>query len=285
MKQAFLLSIITDEISQDPEKALELVQEFGFDGVELRSVWNCPVEELSQEQLRGLSERLKKLDIKVSAIASSLFKDDWKHFNPDKLDRLIRACRVLECERIRGFSFWKSPDYSNEAFAELLTQLDSQLSNEGITLVLENDPSVNLATGFDLARFFREYRFQNIGVLWDPGNDIYTTGISTYPKAYEALRGSVKHVHVKDAVRRNGEPVGVAPGDGWMDFEGQFRDLHRDGYQGWLVLEPHFRLEGTIDEALLKCPGGAAFSEGGYLPSRLAMENLRSILQKVYGGM
>lgn len=285
MTKAFLLSIITDEVSQEPEQALELVREFGFDGVELRSVWDCPVEELPEKKLLGLSERLKKLDLKVSAIASSLFKDDWKRFDKEKLDRLIHACHVLDCDRIRGFSFWKSPDYSDTAFAEMLTELEPLLCQEGITLVLENDPSVNLATGFDLARFFRNHRFQNIGVLWDPGNDIYTTGISTYPQAYEALRGSVRHVHVKDAVCKEGEPIGVAPGTGWMDFEGQFKSLFQDGYRGWVVLEPHFRLEGTIDEELLKRPGGAAFSEGGYLPSRIAMENLRSILQKVCGGM
>ena len=285
MEKGFLLSIITDEVSQDPEEALELVREFGFHGVELRSVWNSPVEELPWEKLLELSQRLKKLGLKVSAIASSLFKDDWKRLDEEKLDRLTEACHVLECDRIRGFSFWKSPDYSDEAFAELLVQLDSRLSQEGITLVLENDPSVNLATGFDLARFFQNHRFQNIGVLWDPGNDIYTTGVSTYPQAYEALRDSVRHVHVKDAVCKEGEPIGVAPGNGWMDFEGQFQDLLRDGYRGWVVLEPHFRLEGTIDEELLKRPGGAAFSEGGYLPSRIAMASLLDILQKVYGGM
>ena len=285
MTKPFLLSIITDEVSQDPQQALALVREFGFDGVELRSVWDHPVEELPEEQLLGLSERLKELGLKVSAIASSLFKDDWRRWDREKLDRLIHACHVLDCDRIRGFSFWKSPDYSDAAFAGLLAELDPMLGKEGISLVLENDPSVNLATGFDLARFFRNHRFENIGVLWDPGNDIYTTGISTYPQAYEALRGSVRHVHVKDAVCKAGEPVGVAPGTGWMDFEGQFQALLEDGYRGWIVLEPHFRLEGTIDEELLKRPGGAAFSEGGYLPSQIAMENLLGILRKACGGM
>lgn len=285
MTKPFLLSIITDEVSQEPRQALELVREFGFDGVELRSVWDCPVEELPEEKLLALSERLKELDLKVSAIASSLFKDHWNAPYREKLERLIHACHVLRCDRIRGFSFWKSKDYSDAAFAKLLSELDPLLCREGITLVLENDPSVNLATGFDLARFFQNRPFQNIGVLWDPGNDIYTTGISTYPQAYEALRGSVRHVHVKDAVCKEGEPIGVAPGTGWMDFEGQFKALLEDGYRGWVVLEPHFRLEGTIDEELLKRPGGAAFSEGGYAPSRIAMENLLGILQKVFGGI
>ena len=45
------------------------------------------------------------------------------------------------------------------------------------------------------------------------------------------------------------------------------------------------QIKGTIDEELLKRPGGAAFSEGGYLPSRIAMASLLDILQKVYGGM
>ena len=36
----FLLSIISDEISQDPDIAIALARQYAFDGIELRSIWN-----------------------------------------------------------------------------------------------------------------------------------------------------------------------------------------------------------------------------------------------------
>ena len=282
-KHPFLISIITDEISQDPEVAFSLAAEYGFDGVELRSVWDTPVEQLPEEKMQALAARIQECGLQVSAIASSFLKDDWGNDDRAKFDRLVKACRVLNCNKIRGFSFWASEDYTDEKFAAYLETYDQLLEKEGLTLMLENDPSVNLNTGNALARFFGSHKLRNIGILWDPGNDIYTCGdtVKPYPDEYEAVRPFVRHVHVKDAVHKNGEGVGVAPGEGWMDFDGQFKALITDGYTGWVTLEPHFRLEGEIDEELLKRPGGAAFSEGGYMPSKISMEWLVNILSKL----
>ena len=282
-KKPFMLSIITDEISQDPEVAFSLAAEYGFQGVELRSVWDTPVEQLPEDKMQQLASRIKECGLQVSAIASSFLKDDWGNDDRAKFDRLVKACRTLDCTKIRGFSFWANEDYTDEKFADYLSVYDELLEKEGLTLMLENDPSVNLNTGNALARFFSSHNLRNIGILWDPGNDIYTCGdaVKPYPDEYEAVRPFVRHVHVKDAVHKNGEGVGVALGDGWMDFPGQFKALIADGYVGWVTLEPHFRLEGEIDEELLKRPGGAAFSEGGYMPSKISMERLNAMLQSL----
>lgn len=276
----FLLSIITDEISQDPESALSLAAEFGFDGIELRSVWDTPVELLPEDRMQALAARIRECGLQVSAIASSFLKDDWGNDDRAKFDRLVKACHVFGCTKLRGFSFWAAEDYSDQAFADYLDTYDALLEQEGLQLMLENDPSVNLNTGNALARFFSSHKFRNIGILWDPGNDIYTCGdaVKPFPDEYAAVKPFVRHVHVKDAVHANGEGKGVALGDGWMDFPGQFRALIADGYTGWVTLEPHFRLEGEIDEELLKRPGGAAFSEGGYMPSKISMERLTDML-------
>lgn len=282
-KHPFLLSIITDEISQDPEVAFSLAKEFGFDGVELRSVWDTPVEQLPEEKMVALADRIKQCGLQVSAIASSFLKDDWGNDDRAKFDRLVKACHILDCTKVRGFSFWAAEDYTDQKFADYLAAYDALLEKEGLTLMLENDPAVNLNTGNALARFFSAHKLGNIGILWDPGNDIYTCGdaVKPYPDEYEEVRPFVRHVHIKDAVHKNGEPVGVALGDGWMDFPGQFKALIADGYTGWVTLEPHFRLEGEIDEELLKRPGGAAFSEGGYMPSKISMERLNEMLNEL----
>lgn len=283
MKHPFLLSIISDEISQDPAVTISLAKEFGFDGLELRSVWDVPVELLPAEKAQQLKDMLDAAGLKVSGIASSFLKEDWGVDDRAKFDRLVKACHFFGCDHVRGFSFWKSEDYTDEKFAAYLQPYNALLAAEGLTLMIENDPSVNLSTGKELARFFGEYDFSNIGILWDPGNDIYTCGdgCTPYPDEYNALRGAVRHVHIKDGIHNGKEGIGVAPGDGWLDIPGQLQALADDGYTGWIALEPHFRLAGTIDEELLKRPGGAAFSEGGFEPSKLAMQRLNQFLAEL----
>ena len=279
----FRLSIITDEVSQDPAAAIVLAQRFGYEAVELRSVWDSPVELLPEDKLTGLSAMIKEAGLQVSAVASSFMKEDWLRDDREKFGRLVRCCHALGCNMLRGFSFWKSSLYSDAAFADYLSHYDGLLSQEGLCLALENDPAVNLCHAGELFRFFSRCSFESIGVLWDPGNDIYTLRESArpYPEGYESLRPWIRHVHMKDAVAKEGDTVGVAIGDGALDITGQLRALAADSYTGYVTLEPHFRLESALDEEQLRRPGGSAFSENGYLPSLICMENLQTILEKL----
>lgn len=279
----FLLSIISDEISQDPDIAIALARQYAFDGIELRSIWNKQVDLLPEQSLKEVVASAAQAGLAISSISSSFLKEDWGVDDTEKYERIARACHICGCKSFRAFSFWRTARYSDERFADYLAAYDRKLETDGLHMTIENDPSVNLSTGKELARFFRRHSFRNIGVLWDPGNDIYTLGelAAPFPQYYEELKPYIRHVHVKDAAVKDGEPVGVALGEGLMDFAGQFRALMRDGYAGWVTLEPHYRLEGAMDKDLLKRPGGAAFSENGYLPSKICMENLRGLMERL----
>ena len=78
------------------------------------------------------------------------------------------------------------------------------------------------------------------------------------------MKPYIAHVHVKDAAIVNGKPDAVKVGTGLVDFKGLFRRLIDDGYDGYIVLETHYRLAGEISEELLALPGGAAFSDGAF---------------------
>lgn len=279
----FRLSIITDEVSQDPAIAIELARRFAYDGVELRSVWDSPVELLPEDRQAELSAMLGEAGLSVSAIASSFLKEDWGRDEREKFERLADTCRRFGCTVLRGFSFWRCESYSDEAFADCLRLYDELLGRQGLTLVLENDPAVNLSHAAELFRFFQKHSFENIGVLWDPGNDIYTLGSAALsaPAGFELLRPWIAHVHLKDAVTREGGAAGVAIGQGELDTVGLLRCLAGSGYRGYVALEPHFRLDGALDEAQLRRPGGSAFSEKGYLPSLMCMERLQDIMDRL----
>src|SRR5260370_31858020 len=74
----FKLSVITDEITQDFGHALEVAaKEFGVGFVEIRGLWNKNIVNLDEKEIAEAKALLGKYDLKVTDIASPLFKVDW----------------------------------------------------------------------------------------------------------------------------------------------------------------------------------------------------------------
>src|SRR5260370_32031377 len=74
----FQLSVITDEISQDFGHALEVAaKEFGVGFVEIRGLWKENIVNLDEKEVAEAKKLLAKYDLKVTDIASPLFKVDW----------------------------------------------------------------------------------------------------------------------------------------------------------------------------------------------------------------
>ena len=74
----FRLAVINDEITQDFEKACQIVsRDFGLGWIELRSMWNKNVTELNAKQVGEAKKILEEHKLRVTDIASPLFKTDW----------------------------------------------------------------------------------------------------------------------------------------------------------------------------------------------------------------
>lgn len=265
----FRLSVITDEISQDLDTVLAFAGQHGLSGIELRSLWEKGPFALEKEDITHVREGTSAAGLSVCCIAAPFFKcgigDD--RAVAEHLEGLRRCCawaHMLGAELIRGFSFWKEGEPDFARIAERYAPAVRILEEEGMTLVLEPDPAVNTPNGASLARLLREIGSGRVQALWDPGNILFDdAGEVPYPDGYEAVRPWLRHVHLKDAKREGGVPAAVPPGTGMVDLKGQFQRLAADGYDGWVSLEPHYRLNRTLDEATLRLPGGSAISEGG----------------------
>src|SRR6476661_5012176 len=123
----FRVAVINDEISQDFERACAVAAEFGMKWIELRGMWNKNIIDLDAKEIAESQRLLKKYDLRVTDIASPLFKVDWpgapkskfspKHdqFNADftfaqqdeVLERSIELAKVFETDRVRCFDFWR----------------------------------------------------------------------------------------------------------------------------------------------------------------------------------
>ncbi len=268
----FKLSVITDEITQDFGHALEIAsKEFGLGYVELRELWGKNLMKLDAKEVgeaRGLLERFR---LRVSSIASPIFKVDWpgapaSKFSPKRdqfgadftfkqqdelLDRALELARAFNADRIRIFDFWRLEDQKpyRSAIDQKLIEAVAKAGKHRVTLLLENEQSCNTATGAEAARTLSVVRSPNFMLNWDPANAA-AHGETPFPDGYALLpKSRIGYLHCKDIVRGpDGKTEWAAMGRGIVDYIGQFRALKRDGYSGVLSLETHWRGGGTPEE-------------------------------------
>lgn len=277
---SFKLSVITDEITQDFGHALEVAaKEFGLEYVELRELWGKNLMTLDAKEVGEARRLLEQHRLRVSSIASPIFKVDWpgapaSKFSPtsspmsspkrdqfgadftfrqqdELLERGIELARTLKTDRIRIFDFWRLEDQKpyRAAIDEKLIEIAAKAGKHGVTLLLENEQSCNTATGAEAARTLSAVRSSNFMLNWDPANAA-ARGETPFPDGYALLpKQRIGYMHCKDIVRGpDGKTEWAAMGRGIIDYVGQFRALKKDGYIGVLSLETHWHGGGTPEE-------------------------------------
>lgn len=284
------LSIITDEVTQSFTEALDFAVSHRLQGVELRSVEGVAIDAVKERELKEYRKRLDDQGLVTCNLAASFYKCNLEDRaavseNLEKLRRLCEAADILGCGTIRGFAFFRADgrEASYREIAGLFQEPCAILEENHKRLLLESDPSVYTYNHKRLAELIREISHPRIGAIYDPGNDIYdlTEKERPFPEGYEAIHPYLAHIHIKDAVRAEGcEPECVKIGDGLVDYRGLLRRLRRDGYDGWLSLETHYRKNAVISEEMMRLPGGAEFSAGGREAGAESIEALRLLMRE-----
>ncbi|MEJ2706372.1 MAG: sugar phosphate isomerase/epimerase [Anaerolineales bacterium] len=264
------ISIVTDELSADPETAIELGVQWGVQCFELRGYFNDRVPLFSHYQRQHLRDVLDRYDARIIAIGPGLFKmrlpppqpakfslswmertayEAWtearravkQHLN-ELLPRSIEYASELGAEKVVIFGFDRGGAPAGVAPDELLETLSiaAQIAHAaGIQLVLENEAGFWADTGARTAAIVQAVNHPGLAINWDPGNAFFA-GDCPYPNGYQEVRNWVRHVHVKDARRL---PNGVLEyvGEGQIDWPGQIQALMKDGFEGFLSVETHLR--------------------------------------------
>ena len=287
----FKKSVITDEISQDFKMAADLAVKYGLDAVEIRSVWDKSPHELSDDDISLIKEILEAEKLKVSAISAPVFKcdidsDEEYALHIEILKKSIQLAMALDTKYIRGFTFWNKGDFFDriDEIAGKIKLAEELLKEKDVILVLEPDPSVYATNAKKLALVLEKINSSYIKALWDPGNDIYDPdGEIPYPDGYNLIKKHMVHFHLKDAVvNENGTIESVAIGEGAVDYKGQFKALIEDGYEGYAVLETHYRPKHAILEELMKLPKGSEFSYLAHIATEECLVKWDSMLKELF---
>ena len=283
----FRLAVISDEITPDFEKACQIAsKDFGLHWIELRSMWGKNVTELSEKQIDDAKRILLENKLRVTDIASPLFKTDWPgaprsplsetrdqfhaNFDPNAQDQLLEKCislaKAFQADRIRCFDYWRldDPKPYRDTINAKLEQAAERCAKDHLILLLENEMSCNTATGAESAAILKAIPNENFMLNWDPGNAAALDGTS-YDVGYALLpKNRIGHCHCKDVVRKTDHKYDWAPvGGGMVNWAGQLRALQRDGFHFGLSLETHWRGGGTPEQS-----------------SRISMDGLKTALAK-----
>ena len=278
-KSPFKIAVINDEISQDFGHACEVAsRQFGMKWIELRGMWNKNIVSLDPKEIAESQRILKTNGLRVTDIASPLFKVDWpgaptSRFSPKRdqfnadftyaqqdevLERSIALAKQFSANRIRCFDFWRLEDQKphRDAINERLQKTAEKVGKQGLILLLENEAACNTATGAEAAKVLAAVPSRSFMLNWDPGNAA-TLGEKPYPDGYNLLpKDRIGHCHCKDATKKGEGYAWAAMGQGMIDWVGQFAALKRDGYHHAVSLETHWRGAGTPEASTIQSWAG-----------------------------
>jgi sugar phosphate isomerase/epimerase len=262
------IAIVTDEISGDPQTAIELGLAWGVRAYELRGFGTQRVPLLSPFQKRRIEELLEQYKVRIAAISPGLFKcphpmskrehfplsiidhtlyEKWRQprdlvaFHRQELLPLsIEYAQAIGAEKIVAFSFERDDMVEKAVPDEVLAAIQEaaeQCARASLELVIEVEAGFWADTGANTAAIMRAIAHPALGVNWDPGNAI-VAGDTPYPDGYNAVKDYVKHVHFKDvAFSDDGNYHYVLEGEvAWAE---QVAALVEAGYAGIISVETH----------------------------------------------
>lgn len=283
MSCPFRLAVINDEITQDFGRACEIASgSMGLGWIELRGMWNKNIADLDSAEVAEARRILEKYRLRVTDIASPVFKVDWLGTAPLKdaqqpvnrkadmgafhndfafkqqdelLERCIELAKAFQTDRIRCFDFLRLDNQApyRDAINEKLRKAAVLCEKSNKILLLENEESCNTRTGEEAAAVLKAIPNKNFMLNWDPANAA-SVGGKPFPQGYDLLpKDRIGHCHCKDVVRKSDGKYTWAPvGVGIIDWVGQFRALKRDGFNYAVSLETHWHGAGTPEASSLK---------------------------------
>jgi sugar phosphate isomerase/epimerase len=266
----FRVAVISDEISPDFDHACSVIaNDFGLQWVELRAMWGKNLLKLDDAEAAKAVAILAKYKLRVTDIASPLFKTDWpgaplSKYSPkndsfganftfaqqdEVFERSIALAHRFATDRIRCFDFWRldDPKPYREAINAKLLEAANRAGKADVLLVLENEYECNTATGRESAATLAAVKSPHLMLNWDPGNAVARGEVDAYPAGFALLpKDRIGHCHCKGAIPKPDGTFAWAPvGQGEPDWAAQFRALKDMGYRHAVSLETHWNGGGS----------------------------------------
>ncbi len=255
----------------EPEKALEVAAELGYDGLEWRvvkddgdrakpSFWSGNKTSMTAEEVLAKAPSLKAKAGELGLEMPSLGTYIDCH-NLEAVETSMKAAAALGAKSLRVGTGGYKPERSH---AELMAQAKEQYAKVaalaakyGVRAVVETHHGLITPTVALTMQVLKGLPPEHVGIMWDPGNQAIE-GRENYRMALDIAGPYLAEVHVKNCVY---DPIAVAGSTAqwkvrwcqvqlgivnWPEIMGE---LKRIGYDGWIVFED-FSTELPVHERL-----------------------------------
>jgi sugar phosphate isomerase/epimerase len=243
------LTGFADEISPELEEQLEIFAQESMGYMELRSVWNTNVLDLTDDELDRVKSATAQRGIRISSIGSPIGKVPVTDpFGPhlERFRRALYAADVMGAPYIRVFSFFipegQKPERYREEVIDRMGIMAGEAEDSGVTLLHENEKEIYGDVPRRCLDILAGVGSPALRAAWDAANFVQV-GVSPYNEGYASLRPFIEYVHVKDALFGSDTVVPAGEGDGQLPET--LSALRASGYDGFFSLEPHLASAGT----------------------------------------
>lgn len=243
----FTISAFGDEIDVDLDRQLEVLNDLDIRYLELRNAWGTNVQKLDDDQVSAISKACIRHSVKVSCIGSPIGKSsilDPVETEIKNLRRIFEIANVLKTDKVRIFSFYppnpkdrqSGEKYINEAVSRL-SKMAREADEYGISLLLENEDGLVGDNAERCLVLLKETASPALRFVWDTANFVVAGFEKPTDRGWADLSPYLEYVQIKDY--RVSDKTICPPGEGDSQIPELLNKLRKNGYQGFLALEPH----------------------------------------------
>jgi sugar phosphate isomerase/epimerase len=236
-----------DEIADDPARQLDVLASLDIRHLDLRGAWGRNVLDFDDDDIARLGASLSERGSQVAMIASPIGKSQIAEpasYEDARLESAIRLADAFDTRLIRLFSFYHESIPHADCRDEVVSRLGEwarRAERAGVTLLLENEGGLWGDTPERCRDLLSSVESPSLRLTLDTGN-FASIGIASHDAAYGLLQPWLSHIQIKDVQRESKQVVPAGQGDGQIPEV--LAAALRDGYHGFLSLEPHLAIAG-----------------------------------------
>jgi len=259
-KSNIKIAIPTDAISMDIETSILIGLDWGIKFYELKRIFNKRLPAFNDKDIEYIKKTIKKNNIKICSLSPGILKgkvdSDLTSKEVNDFDRLINFANEFETNRIVvfGFEFEKLQNLKDNKTLSKINKIYEKLikkcEKNKISLLIENDRGQLMNNQEILLQTLNNFSKENLKVNWDPCNCIGEINSSKpFPDFYSAIKDRIGHLHIKDAIKTENGYENTMIGKGEVNWKGQIKELKKNNYNGYYVIEPHYghRIHSTFE--------------------------------------
>lgn len=250
------LTVFTDIVNPDFERAVEEIVAEGFTAVDLRSnIYGKAISELTPLDAQRAVKIIQKSGLQVACLGASLFsqcgpdRETRQEMTDDELAVLMNLFDLgdlFSCQNIRIFTYPRvDEDWETQARrqAPRFRQAAVLAEEHWKRLLIENEVGTLTQTCAEAGRFLRLVDHPSLRMNWDIVNG-WRAGETPDEEAYRHIARLVSHIHIKGARESKQTPGHFAtfalPGEDDLRHTDILGLLIRDNYEGFITVDPHY---------------------------------------------